>query len=198
MIRTLARNWWLLAVCGLLDAAISVLHLLMQNPDGSATLRRFAITSTVVLLGRLSVAAGICTLATALWHSRKAQSWPLLVNGLAMTAFGLIAIFASRGRLHYLPVALLFVVMASSIGVLALAMARSLRGHLTDEWFLALAGVLSIAFALVFLFSGLGWLRFEQPTAYWLFMSSWFGFCAVALLALGLRLHRLRLPLAAA
>lgn len=31
MIQTLMKNWWLLAVCGVLDAIISVIYLIMYD-----------------------------------------------------------------------------------------------------------------------------------------------------------------------
>jgi uncharacterized membrane protein HdeD (DUF308 family) len=37
LIQTLAKNWWLLALCGVLDAIISVIYLIMQDTDGPLT-----------------------------------------------------------------------------------------------------------------------------------------------------------------
>jgi uncharacterized membrane protein HdeD (DUF308 family) len=48
MIQTLIKNWWLLALCGVLDVIISVVYLIMQDTDGSLTLRTYAVESGCV------------------------------------------------------------------------------------------------------------------------------------------------------
>jgi multisubunit Na+/H+ antiporter MnhB subunit len=103
----------------------------------------------------------------------------------------MIGIFWSRGRLSFFPVALLFVVMTVSIGVFALATAPALRRHVRDRWALGGAGVASIGFAVGFLTLGFRWIRLE-PRAFSLWMSSYFAFCAICMMALGLRLNNLR------
>lgn len=192
MIQTLIKNWWLLALCGVLDAIYSVTNLFMQDPDGSLTLRRFMGVGTVRYMGRLALAAGVCTVAAGIWSSRKGKSWLLALDGLALSAFGLICIFWKiNRRLSFLPVALLFVVMAMSIGVFALAIARTLRRHVPDKRFLGLAGAASVGYALAFLALGFRWIRLE-PLEYLLWMSSYFGFSAICMLGLALRLNSLR------
>ena len=192
MIQTLIKNWWLLALCGVLDAMYSVTNLVMQGPDGSLTLRRFLGEGTVRYMGELALAAGVCTIAAGVWNSRKGKSWLLALNGLALSAFGLVCTFwIPRSRVSFLPFALLFVVMAMSIGIFALATARTLRRHVPDKWFLGVAGVASIGFALSFFAVGFRWIRLG-PVEYLVWMSSYFGFNAICMLGLGLRLNSVR------
>ena len=93
MIQTLIKKWWLLALCGVLEATYAVMNLLMPGPDGFLTLRTFAERGTVLQLGMLALAAGVCTLAASIWNSRMSKSWLLALNGLALSALGLICLF---------------------------------------------------------------------------------------------------------
>ena len=70
LIQSLSKNWWLLALCGVLDAAISVVYLIMYDsgPDAPFTL------GTAVFLSRLAVAAGACTIAAGIWRSAQGKS----------------------------------------------------------------------------------------------------------------------------
>jgi len=185
MILTLIQNWWLLALCGVLDAIISVIYF---SHAGNG----FRATGTVMFLGPLTLAAGACTTAAGIWSSRKGKFWFLVLNGLACSALGLIFSFWT-GPLGFGTVALLIVVMAISIGIYEWATARTLRRHLADEWLLGAAGVASAGFALAFLALVFGWIKLEPEspaqTLHWL--GSYFGFSAICMLGLALRPPRL-------
>ena len=190
MIRALNRTWWLLALCGVLDAMHAAMNLLMLNPDASLSLRRFALLDAVWDMGVLALAAGACAIAAGLWSSGGNNSWLLSLHGLALGAFGLIGVSPLvRGPLSFRPVSLLFVVMAVSIGAFALGTAQTLRGGATERWFLTLAGATSIGFALSFVAVGFSWIRLGPPYIFWIWMSFYFGFCAIFMLWLALRLH---------
>ena len=190
LIQTLIKNWWLLALCGVLDAMYSVTNLLMQGPDGSLTLRTFVLKATVVRMGMLALAAGACTIAAGIWSSGKGKSWLLVLNGLARSALGLILLFWT-GPLGFPTVALLLVVMAMSIGILELAIALTLRRHVADQWFLGVAGAASVGFALAFFALAFRWITPERPESIFLWLSSYFPFSAICMLGLALRLNRL-------
>ena len=193
LIQTLIKNWWLLALCGVLDAIFSVVYLVTQAPDGSLTVRKYAVHGTIVFLGKLALAAGACTIAAGLWRSTKGKSWLLVVNGLALSALGLIFNNLTHYRISFRTVALLLVVMAMSVGIFELVTARTLRRHVADEWFLGLAGAASVGFALAFLALGFRWIKLEQPESMFLWLSSYFGFSAICMLGLALLLYKLRL-----
>src|ERR1700680_6580 len=106
--QTLIKTWWLLALCGVLDAIISVInfdHAGNGFHDG-----------TVMRMGMLALAAGACTIAAGIWSSRKGKSWLLMLNGLAFGALGLILTGIFGSRIQFGTIALLVVVMAMSIG----------------------------------------------------------------------------------
>jgi len=181
----------LLALCAGLDAIYSVVNFLMQDADGSLTLRNHLLKGTVVFMGRLAVAAGVCTIAAGIWRAQTGRSWLLIVNGLAFTALGLISLFWI-GKLTLLPVALLLVAMAMSAGILELVTARTLRHHVVDRWLFDFAGAASIGFALAFFSLGFGWIGASHSDASFLWIGAYFGFSAICMLALALRLHGLR------
>jgi uncharacterized membrane protein HdeD (DUF308 family) len=190
LIQTLSKNWWLLALCGVLDAIISVIYLIMQDTDGPLTFH--AWNGTIVFLGKLALAAGACTIAAGIWRSTKGKCWLLVLNGLALSALGLICIYLVRFRISFRTVALLIILMALSIGIFELITARTLRRqrHVADGWFLGLAGVVSVGFALAFFALGFRWIKIEPGShSDLLWLGSYFGFSAICMLGLALRLH---------
>ncbi|HEY3742556.1 MAG TPA: hypothetical protein VGL53_22055, partial [Bryobacteraceae bacterium] len=126
MIQARFLNWWLLALCGVLEAIYAVMNLIGYNSDGVLTWREFLSRSTVVLMGKFALAAGICTIVAGVWKSGRGRSWLLMLYGLALSVFGLISIFLTRGKMSFLPVAMLLAVMALSIGIFEINTARKL------------------------------------------------------------------------
>ena len=178
----LFKNWWLLALCGVLDAIISIIYF---NHAGNG----FVLKSTIVFLGKLTLAAGACTIAASLWNFRKSKSWLLVLNGLALVALGLIASGIFGSRISFRTVALLIILMAMSIGVLELRTAWSLH-QVRERWFHGSAGVISLGFALAFLLIGFGWTRLNptSPGQTLLWLGSYFAFAAICMVWLALRL----------
>ena len=197
MTPTSTRSWWLLALSGFLYAMFSFLMLFWLSPDGSPILRSLITPRSMApLLGSLALAAGVCTIAAAIWGSSKGMSWFLMLNGFACSALGLLISLGATRPVAFRTLAIFIVVMATSAGVHELAIARTVRGHLVDEWLLAGAGVFSVGFAGVFLGFALYGVRLEPSpsgqTFYWL--GSYFAFSAVCML--GLALRQLRPPAA--
>jgi hypothetical protein len=85
--------------------------------------------------------------------------------------------------------------MAISIGIFELLTARTLRRqHPADGWFLGLAGLASFGFALAFLARTLNLIQINSRPLHaplFLWLVSYFGFSAIGMLGLGLRLHGL-------
>jgi hypothetical protein len=187
--RTLSKIWWLLGLCGILDAMCAAMNLLMMDLDGSLGLRRFASATVVWDMGMLALAAGACVLVAGLWNGGRSNCWLLSLHGLALSAFGLIAISPPvRGPLSFRPISLLFVLMSVSMGVFALRTAQSRRTGVADKRFFYLSGAASFGFAVSFMVFGFGGIRLE-PHAFWVWMSLYFGLCALFLLYLALRAH---------
>jgi len=196
MMHTLTKNWWLLGLYGVVDAIISVIYFMIYDAGADAT-PIGGWYPTVVLLSRLSVAAGVLAIAAGIWRSADGISWLLVLNGLAFSAYGLIPILF-KGPLSFRPFALLIVVMSMSFGVLALAIARTMRhrGHGADKWLFGLAGAASVGFASVFLALANGWIPMERGPfhfSFFLWLCLFFGFSAICMLGLSPQLRRLGL-----
>ncbi len=185
MIRMLNETSWLLALCGIFDAMLAAVNLLMLDPDGLLGLRRFALLGAGRDMGVLALAAGACAIAAGLCRFTRDNSWLLSLHGLALGAFGLIAISPLvRGPLSFRPVSLLLIVMAVSIGAFAFGNTRMPRsGAPGERWFLTVAGAAAIGYAFSFFAVGFGWLGLG-PRSFWIWMSSYFAFCAIFMLSM--------------
>ena len=184
-------NRWLLMSCAVLDAIISIIYLLMYNtgPDGAPT--SLGWTGTAVLLSRLALAAGVCTIAAGV--SARSPSLLLVLNGLAYSAFGLIPLLW-RGPLGFDVFALLIVVMATTLGILAFGIARTAQHRAAGKWFFGMAAAGSIGFALAFLALANHWIPLERRAfhpAVFLWLCVYFGFTAICMFGLSLRIQKL-------
>ena len=178
MFRALSKIWWLLALCGVVDAIIAALNFRMMNVDGSVAWD----------MSVLAIVAGACAIIAGVWNSGRGNSWLLSVHGLALGAYGLIGVSpVVRGPLSFRPISLLFVLMAVSVGAFAWRTARTLRTGGTDRWFLIVSATASICFAFSFIAVGFGWVRLAPPHSYWIWMGSYFGLCALFLLYVALQ-----------
>lgn len=195
MIQTLSRNWWLLALCGVLDAVISILYFIIQKTNGPLLFHTWG--GSIVLLGELMLAAGVCSIAAGTCRPRNGICWLLVINGAALGALGVICcFFARRYRIDLLTVALLIVLMAMSVGILELVAARALRRqrHAADGWFLGLTGLVSVGFVLPFFALGFRWIKLRPGSHLdFLWLGLYFGVSAICMAGLGLRLHSHRI-----
>ncbi len=162
MTQSSVKSRWLLAVCGVLDALIAILIVVMGNPDGSANLRTLIHgRGAVSQLGLLALASGACTIAASIWGSKKDNSWLLMLNGLACSSLGLLVTLGATRQITFRTIALVMVIVAMSIGLYELTTARTLRRHPADEWLFGAAGVVSVGFAVAFLAFVLRWIKLD-------------------------------------
>lgn len=189
MFRSMSKIWWLAAVCGVIDAMCAAMHFVMVNPDGSWSLRRFGLPNTAWDISLLAMAAGACALVVGLWNFGRGGSWLISLHGLALGAFGLIGVSPLvRGPLSFRPISLLFLLMALSVGAFALRTAPKSQDG-ADRWFCIVCGAASLGYAVSFIAVGFGWVRFGAPQSYWIWMGSYFAFCAAFMLYLAARLR---------
>jgi uncharacterized membrane protein HdeD (DUF308 family) len=185
LIQTLVKNWWLVALCGVLEAILSVVYFMMQGTNGPVTFH--AWRGTLAFAGEVAMAAGACSIAAGIWRPATGKSWLLVLNGLALCALGVIGYGFAGYRISLRTIAILFIVMALSTGILELTTARMLRGQgrVADGWLLSLAGAVSVGFALPFFVLGFGWIRLGMLShADLLWFGSYFGFSAICMLGL--------------
>jgi len=177
-------------LCGVLDAMHAAMNLLMLNPVGSLSLRIYALPGAVWDMSMLAVAAGACAIAAGLWNAGRDNSWLLSLHGFALGTFGLIGVSPLvRGPLSFRPVSLLFVVMAVSIGVFALATAHTRRRGASEGLFLSVVGAASLGFAFSFFAVGFHLVRLGPGHSFFIWMSSYFGLCAIFMLWLAFRVR---------
>ena len=186
MLRILVHNWWLLVLRGILALAFAVVVLFAQTIGHSWLLRAVALVSIVEFFGLFCFCAGLVTLLASIRSFGKEREWwMLLVDGLGACCAGVVAIAVPH--ITFWALIHLIAVWALFVGGWELLMAGKLRRHLPDEWALALAAAGSLAFGLYLLFRQN--LQLRHLIAW---LASYAFFSAFTMLALGLRLRKLR------
>jgi hypothetical protein len=171
----MTKTCWLLVVCGIFDAIHAAMNLLMLDLNKGLTFRRFALMNEMSAMGVLAMATGAFAVAAG-WSFGRDRSWLLSLHGFALGAFGLIPFSPlMRAPLSFRPISLLFVIMATSTGVFAFGVSSRPR------WLPSPLGVASLGFAVSFFAVGFSWVRLG-PHAFWIWMSSYFAFCAIFML----------------
>jgi uncharacterized membrane protein HdeD (DUF308 family) len=173
----LAKNWWLVALRGIAAILFGVLAAIVPG---------LTLALLVMLFGAYALIEGGFNVVAAVRGATGGRAWwALLLEGLVSLAAGVVA-FIMPG-LTALALVYLIAAWAVFTGILEIAAAVRLRKHITGEWWLALTGVLSIAFGvLVAFFPGAGALA----------MVLWIGAYSIVfgilLLAVAFKLRRVR------
>lgn len=174
MLNTLRRNWWALALRGVIAILFGIMAFIW--PD-------ITLGALVLLFGAYVLLDGIFAIIAAFRdREENAQWWLLLIEGLAGIAAGIVT-FIWPG---ITAVVLLYLIAAWAIitGILEIIAAIRLREELSGELLLVLSGVLSIIF---------GFLLIIQPGAgalalVWL-VAAYAIIFGIVLIALSLRLR---------
>jgi hypothetical protein len=186
-------NRILLALCAILDVVIAGIYFLLYDTGPEGPLPVHEWQGAVMILNRVTLAAGACTIAAGLWRPAKDKSWLLVLNGVALGGYGVTPLLW-KGPLGFNRLALLLIAMAVTLGVLALVIARSSRRSVVDGWFFGLTGAGSLGFALAFLALVNRWIQLERkpfhPSVF-LWMCVYFGFTAICMAGLARGPHRL-------
>jgi len=171
----LARRWWAIALRGLAAIIFGILAFAMPG---------VTLAVLVLLFGAYALVDGIFNIVAAVsGRSGQRSWWMVLLEGLVSVAAGLVTFFWPG----LTALTLVYVISAWAIitGVLEVVAAIRLRKEITNEWWLALSGVLSIVFGALVAFA---------PGAGALALIFWIGAYAVVfgamLVALGFRLRR--------
>ena len=170
---------------GVLAALFSVMAFLMRSSAETFTLHQFATKGMTVFLGLLALGAGACTIAAGMWSLREDKSWFLALDGLCVSAAGMLLIWSNR--ITFSMAAYTLVGLAIVIGGVELGASRVLRRHVRDEWFLVSVGLASLAFGLAFLM-----IRPENAGSILVWLGLYSGFSAICIFGLALRLRAFR------
>lgn len=166
---SLAKNWWLLLLRGLLAVAFGVL--LFTRPS-------ISVAILITFFGAYSLVDGVFSAYSAISQRSQHEHWVLmLVGGLCGIAIGLIT-FYSPG---ITAIVLLFYIAIWSIiiGVSQIIMAVKLRAEIVGEFWLGLAGLVSVLFGMYLIYNpGAGILSVIWVLAAYAVL---FGFLMIAL-----------------
>jgi uncharacterized membrane protein HdeD (DUF308 family) len=179
MARSLSQNWWLVALRGVLAILFGVLAFLWPG---------VTLLTLIVMFGVYAIFDGLVAIWTGLSRTRESPRWwTFLLEGLLGIGAGIAAlVWPGLATLVFI---YLIASWAVFTGILEIVAAVRLRHEITNEWFLALGGVLSI---------GLGVLLFLQPAAgslalIWMIAGYALVF-GILLLILGIRLRNWKEP----
>lgn len=143
---TLAHNWWVLLLRGVVAVIFGLLVFARPGPSLSVLL---------LLFGAFAMADGLLGTWTAITHREDHENWILLlIGGLVGIGIGALTLFypgiTALGLLFYIAI------WAMTTGVIEIVAAIRLRKQIQGEWRLVAAGLLSV---------GLGTLLIVQPGA---------------------------------
>ncbi len=139
MVNQLGQNWWAVAIRGAAAIIFGILALIWPS-----------ITFTVLVLfwGAYALVDGVfATISVLTRHAGGNHRWLLLLEGIAGILAGIVT-FLYPGLTG---VVLLYLIAAWAIvtGILEILAAIRLRAEITNEWLLAIAGVVSVIFGIV-------------------------------------------------
>ncbi len=147
MVTAYARNWWALALRGLVAILFGIAAFIWPS---------VTIAVLVLLFGAWALVDGIFAVIAALRGTgENPRWWVLLLEGLAGIAAGILT-FVWPGITAFV---LLYLIAAWAVvtGVLEVAAAIRLRQEIRGEWLLALSGLASIVFGvLLFVYPAAG------------------------------------------
>ncbi|HKT61574.1 MAG TPA: HdeD family acid-resistance protein [Gemmatimonadales bacterium] len=174
-LESLSRNWWAVVLRGVAGILFGIITFIAPI---------ISLATLVLLWGAYAFVDGVLAIVTAARRRGADRWWLLLLEGVSGVLAGILTwIWPGITAL-----VLLYLIAAWALvtGVLELATAVRLRKVLTNEWLLALSGILSIA---------LGIFLALVPGPGALVLVLWIGAYAfvfgVVLVALGVKLHRL-------
>lgn len=116
MIRLLINNWWLLFLRGVLATAFAIFIYVFLPFLPAPLLRQFAFAGLAVIFACFAFATGVLTIAAAVLKAGShGFSWLLLMDGIAITAGGLVLLLFPRLTLMHVIQLIAVVVLLAGI-----------------------------------------------------------------------------------
>jgi uncharacterized membrane protein HdeD (DUF308 family) len=175
----LSRNWWVVLVRGIVGILFGIVTFFAPG---------ITLAALVLVFGAYAFVDGVLTLVSAIRRRSTTDRWWILVlEGIAGILVGIATLFVPG----ITALVLLYLIAAWALvtGILELAAAIRLRKVITNEWLLALGGIVSIL---------LGVLLIAAPGVGALAVVIWIGAYAFVfgalLVGLSLRLRALGTP----
>ena len=140
MLHSLARNWWALALRGLVAVLFGLLTFLLPG---------ITLVTLVLLFGAYALADGVFNLIA--FFRVASHHWAFLIEGVIGIIAGILT-FVWSG---ITAIVLLYLIAFWAIftGVFEIIAGVRLRKAITNEWLLILMGVLSLLFGVLILFA---------------------------------------------
>jgi uncharacterized membrane protein HdeD (DUF308 family) len=135
--RALVRNWWMMAIRGVLAIAFGAALLLWPGVTFSIVVLLFGVYAVVD--GGWSIAAANRA------PTRLGQTWPVMLEGIVSVAIGVLALVWPFLPLSFVSLVVFWGVVT---GILELAAAIRLPLQSASSWVLGTAGASSLALAL--------------------------------------------------
>jgi uncharacterized membrane protein HdeD (DUF308 family) len=135
----LSRNWWALALRGVLAIVVGMIAFAMPG---------VFLASIVLLFGAYALVDGIFAIIAGIRAAERHERWwPLALEGVVDIVAGIVVFLLPAAA----ALALLYLISAWSIvtGVFRIAAAIRLRKQIEGEWLFILNGVLSVLFGVV-------------------------------------------------
>jgi uncharacterized membrane protein HdeD (DUF308 family) len=141
LLHALAKSWWLVLLRGIAAIIFGILAFAWPG---------ITLLTLVILYGAWALVDGVCALIAAFSNrERVVPTWWLIVVGLAGIAAGLVTFFWPGVTAVVL---VLFIGAWSLVhGIFEIIGAIRLRKEIDNEWWLILAGALSVIFGLIVL-----------------------------------------------
>ena len=134
-----SRNWWALALRGVLAILFGFLAFLSPG---------ITLLALVFLFGAYMLVDGVLAIVAAIWTAgRNERWWLLLIEGVVGVLAGIVAFALPQAA----ALAFLYLVAAWAIltGVLEILAAVRLRQEIEGEWALVVGGAVSVAFGVL-------------------------------------------------
>ena len=139
MLNSLSKNWWLIALRGVLAVIFGILAFIWPE---------LTIGALVILFGVYAILDGAAALVSAISdRTTNSHWWILLIEGLAGIGIG-TATFFWPGITAFV-LLILIATWAIVTGVMEIIAAFRLREELDGEWALGLGGLASIIFGVL-------------------------------------------------
>ncbi len=176
MLESLSRNWWLVALGGVLAVILGAAAFVWPG---------MTLLTLVLLFGAYAFVGGVTSFGFGLLAAGEhGEWWPLVLGGIIGIAVGVVTFMQPTT----MALALVFVIAAWAIatGLLEVVAAITLRKVIANEWLMGFSGVLSVIFGVAVV---------AQPATGALALVYLFGFYAilygVSQIGLGFRLRGL-------
>lgn len=146
MLTMLSKNWWMVALRGVISILFGIL-LLLAPP--------LVITTMVLFFGAYALVDGVAAIITAIQNRNQERWWYTLLEGIIGVIAGILVfaypLFATITAVYFV----LYIVAFWAIlgGIFQIMQAIELRKEIEGEIWLGLSGLLSLLFGVFLIFA---------------------------------------------